>query len=262
MRVWFSDLDNTLIYSHRHNIPLPKMTAEYYHDREQSYITDVTISFLQDFCHDEENCLVPLTTRTRQQYERLFPLRKRLVYRYALIENGAVLLDNGQPDEAWEKESFALAEETEPHLTAILSILEQYAESGHVHDIRPFMVYAKMQECPALEALLRESYSGRKIAVLYSGGKLYCLPSVFSKGNAVRRFCRRFTGRADTVIASGDSDFDVSMLTESDIALYPEGLCVPADEKRRNIPVSGFFADGMCTRLRKIFQELSENKRK
>ena len=36
MHIWFTDLDNTLIYSYKHEIPLPKTTAEYYQDREQS----------------------------------------------------------------------------------------------------------------------------------------------------------------------------------------------------------------------------------
>ncbi|MBQ3887978.1 MAG: hypothetical protein II735_08400, partial [Clostridia bacterium] len=87
MDIWFSDMDNTLIYSHKHDIPLPKTTAEYYLDREQSFITDRTLSFCQKFCASTERMFVPLTTRTPAQYERIL-LREKLSYRYALVCNG------------------------------------------------------------------------------------------------------------------------------------------------------------------------------
>lgn len=248
MNIWFSDLDNTLIYSHKHEIPLPKTTAEYYLDREQSYITDETLSFCKTFCRQPQHWFVPLTTRIQEQYERIL-LHKWLPYRYALINNGAILLDNGVPDSTWLTESLAMAADCADPLAEALTDLYDTAEPAHIHDIRPYMVYAVTETPPPLD-FLRAKYEPQGLAVLYSGRKLYCLPKAFSKGNAIRRFRQRFADPSDTIITSGDSVFDLSMLSESDLALYPQELSVPPAASNRCVPISGFFSDGLCAVLR------------
>ena len=248
MDIWFSDMDNTLIYSHKHDIPLPKTTAEYYLDREQSFITDRTLSFCRKFCASTERMFVPLTTRTPAQYERIL-LREKLSYRYALVCNGALLLDNGISDAVWEQESLAMTADCAEPLAQALADLYTFAETEHVHDLRPYMVYAKTEATPQQIATLHQRYTPQGLDVILSGTKLYCLPQKFSKGHAVRRFCHRFAHPNDRVIASGDTVFDVPMLTESDIALYPEELSVPSDAQHIRIPVKGFFAHGLCETL-------------
>ena len=258
MHIWFTDLDNTLIYSYKHEIPLPKTTAEFYQDREQSYLTERTRQFCTAFCRQPDQWFVPLTTRIQSQYERIL-LREWLPYRYALIHNGAVLLDYGVPDETWLRESLTMAADCAAPLMAALADLHTIAEEAHVHDVRPYMVYAVSEQVtPAFVETLRQCYEPQGLSVMHSGRKLYCLPQVFSKGNAVRRFCERFAARTDIVIASGDSVFDLSMLAESDLALYPQTLTVPAVKGRR-FPISGFFADGLCTVLEQELQNAPEN---
>ncbi len=249
MDIWLTDLDNTLIYSHKHNIPLPKTTAEYYQGREQSYITDRTLRFCQQFCESKNHLFVPLTTRIPPQFERISPLWEQLSYRYALVSNGAVLLIDGVSDPVWEQRSLAMAEQYTDLLLDAFEVLKQYVEPAHLHEVLPYMVYAKTPQDPALMALLRERYAPHGISVIYTGTKLYCVPGVFSKGAAVRRFRERLAASGDRIIASGDSPFDVSMLMESDIAIYPQELSVPEDLRHQHIPVEGFFADGLCRAL-------------
>lgn len=75
MIVFHTDLDNTLIYSYKHNIGEQKRCVEIYHEREISYITQETYRLLQKMmkpekCHDQV-LVVPTTTRTIEQYQRI-----------------------------------------------------------------------------------------------------------------------------------------------------------------------------------------------
>ena len=71
----FCDLDHTLIYSHRMPIGSDKMVVEYLNGKEQSFMTQGTFEFL---C--KQNCvhLIPVTTRSKAQYERISVFRKEL----------------------------------------------------------------------------------------------------------------------------------------------------------------------------------------
>ncbi len=101
---------------------------------------------------------VPLTTRTPAQYERIL-LREKLSYRYALVCNGALLLDNGISDAAWEQESLAMTADCAEPLAQALADLYTFAETEHVHDLRPYMVYAKTEATPQQIATLHQRYT-------------------------------------------------------------------------------------------------------
>ena len=68
MWTWFSDLDNTLIYSHRTTFTSEKIIAEWLNGKEQSYITKETYSFMKNM----ECNFVPVTTRSIEQYKRIY----------------------------------------------------------------------------------------------------------------------------------------------------------------------------------------------
>ena len=46
MSILFSDLDNTLIYSHNRELSKPKVVIEHLDGREQSFMTQYTYDFL------------------------------------------------------------------------------------------------------------------------------------------------------------------------------------------------------------------------
>lgn len=111
----FCDLDHTLIYSHRMPIGSDKMVVEYLNGKEQSFMTQGTFEFL---C--KQNCvhLIPVTTRSKAQYERISVFRKELRCKYALICNGGILLVDGIEDPAWYSETLALISSELPELQA------------------------------------------------------------------------------------------------------------------------------------------------
>ena len=67
--IFFTDLDNTIIYSYKHDIGRDKINVEIYQGREISFITQSTHEYLKNL---KENILVvPTSTRTVEQYERI-----------------------------------------------------------------------------------------------------------------------------------------------------------------------------------------------
>ena len=97
MIVFHTDLDNTIIYSYKHDIGADKRCVELYHDREISYITGETYRLLKQVrVKEQQVMIVPTTTRTIEQYQRI-DLGIGTVS-YALVCNGGVLLSDGRED--------------------------------------------------------------------------------------------------------------------------------------------------------------------
>lgn len=61
MKTFFSDLDNTLIFSHRKKGVEDKIPVEYLNGKEQSYMPGELARLLTD---NQEILLVPVTTRS------------------------------------------------------------------------------------------------------------------------------------------------------------------------------------------------------
>ena len=243
----FCDLDHTLIYSHRIPIGSDKMVVEYLNGKEQSFMTQGTFEFL---C--KQNCvhLIPVTTRSKAQYERISVFRKELRCKYALICNGGILLVDGIEDPAWHSETLTLISPELPELQATKELVQHISPSLLLHDVCGLFFYVK-HNAPALFAeQIRQTASPKNICILHDRHKVYCLPSTLNKGKAVERFAQRF---GDTVsIAAGDSEFDIPMLAYADTRIVPPALeqHLPAEN---TITISAsVFSDGICNYLNTI----------
>lgn len=104
----FSDLDNTLIFSHRKEYNEEKILVEYIDGKEQSYISAKLAQFLKE-CSNIS--LIPITTRSCEQYKRIFVLPDMLHEQHALTCNGGVLLIDGVVDEEWLTDSNQLSQD-------------------------------------------------------------------------------------------------------------------------------------------------------
>ncbi len=219
MTVLHIDLDNTLIYSYKHDIGKSKMTAEVYQGREISFLTVNTYENLKRIA--ERVLLVPTSTRSTEQYKRidlqLGPLP------YALTCNGGVLLINGKTDASWYQQSLALIRESMPGLQAARHFLERDARRNfELRFIEDLFLFTKCHEPESVTADLREILDSETAEAFHNGEKVYVIPRSLSKGAAVERF-REYTG-AGRVIAAGDSAFDISMLQAADTGIAPHGF--------------------------------------
>ncbi len=243
----FCDLDHTLIYSHRIPIGLNKIVVEYLNGKEQSFMTQGTYEFL---CR--QNCvhLIPVTTRSKAQYERISVFHKELYCKYALICNGGILLIDGIEDPAWYSESLSLISPELPEMQTIKELVRHVSPTSLLHDVCGLFFYVK-HDNPALCAeQLRRIAHPKTISILHDHHKVYCLPSMLNKGTAIKRFEETF-GEAIS-IAAGDSEFDIPMLACADTRIIPPDLehQLPVEE---TIMISdSVFSDGICGYLNTI----------
>lgn len=219
MTILHIDLDNTLIYSYKHNIGDDAINVELYQGRKVSFLTKYAYDNLNKI--KDRLLLVPTSTRSIEQYKRIDLLIGNIPY--ALTCNGGVLLINGEKNESWYQTSLELIQESLPSLHTARRFLEKDGRRKfELRFIEDLFLFTKCQEPEAVVAELKEIVDMDMADVFRNNEKVYVVPKKLSKGVAVERF--REYAKADRVIAAGDSEFDISMLRAADIRMAPHGF--------------------------------------
>lgn len=217
-----SDLDNTLLFSHRHRQPGDRC-VERLNGAEQGFFTQDTLDLLPQVVRRVH--LLPITTRSVEQYLRIqWP--EGTVPRWALTANGAVLLRDGEVDRAWYAASQALVRDHREALAAVLDHLTRQGMATSARCVEGVYVYAAYPDAPTAERAARDWCGGFVLQAVVSGRKVYFFPPGIDKGTALRRAVERFG--LERVIAAGDSVIDVPMLRRADLAMIPDGTLLPA----------------------------------
>ncbi|MDE7324333.1 MAG: HAD hydrolase family protein [Lachnospiraceae bacterium] len=243
MIVFHTDLDNTLIYSHKYDIGQDRICAEIYQGREISFITRETFLLLQQLKRLEDQVLiVPTTTRTIEQYQRIDLGVGG--FRYALVCNGGVLLVDGKEDEGWYMESLERIKGSKKMLHTALEFLEkEKRRCFELRFIKELFVFTKCEDPESVVSDLRKRIDADVVDVFHNGLKVYAVPKTLGKGEAVKRF-RKYAG-ADYVAAAGDSEFDISMLEAADY-----GIAAPELAQRYH-----FSSKVKCPSAEKLYAE-------
>lgn len=219
MKILCTDLDNTIIYSYKHDIGNEKMNVELYKEREISFISNHTFELLKKV--KEEFLVIPTSTRTIEQYERIN--LKIGTFKYALVCNGSVLLVDGKKDKDWYEESLRLAKPSNLEVKKALEYLEndkrRIFELRYIEDL---FVFTKCDEAETVVNELREYLDKNLVNVFNNKEKVYVLPTSLRKGKAIERL-RKYL-KAEFIIAAGDSEFDISMVEAADVGLVPYGF--------------------------------------
>lgn len=219
------DLDQTLIYS-RGAFRLPEGTpepalqvAEIYGGGASSFLTARAARLLTQVAARAE--LVPVTTRTLEQYRRI-DLGVRC--RYAVTANGGSLLIDGEPDATWEATVRRRLADSGRPLDEVLGLAERWADPAWVRTLRvadDFFVYLVAHErdlIPDLTDLEAELVAdGWTLSV--QGRKVYLVPAALTKQAALAEVAARCGPSA--VAAAGDSLLDAGMLEAVDAAVRP-----------------------------------------
>lgn len=210
------DLDNTLIYSYkRYDQGVCVETKE---GKALSYMTPTAYNQLQQL--KEQLLIVPLTTRSLEQYRRI-QLWSSGQAHYALTSNGAILLIDGIPDEQWALDTAQLIASSFIELQQALALLElDVAITLAPRLVDNAFVYAKSSQVTDSLARLSSVLDLEKVYLDHNGEKLYVLPNHLSKGTALKRLAERL--HCPRTAAAGDSYFDLSMLEAADIAIIPQ----------------------------------------
>lgn len=251
MAIVFMDLDNTLIYSHRHTVDEPIVWVEELNGRKQSFITEKAFSYFKSQNRYE---VIPITTRTKEQYERLSKLSETLNFEYALICNGAVLLVDGKEDKSWKNQSMEICREDAAFFYDVLEKVRTKVETESIISVDPFMFYVKTKETETMYNYMMKIADKSHLLIYRDSRKVYCIPSSLSKGKALERF--KILEYEDFCLAAGDSDFDVSMLNLADVSFCPEELFDSIASDGIVIKCSGFFLNDICYGLERIENEV------
>ncbi|WP_354640117.1 HAD family hydrolase [Kitasatospora camelliae] len=227
-----SDLDRTLIYSNRAlalDMPdrlAPRLLAVEVHDgRALSFMTEQSAAMLVELAGAAT--LVPATTRTRAQYERvnLPGPTPGWIPSYAICANGGHILVDGVPDRDWQTEirdrlaaSCAPLREVVEHL-AISADPEWTHKRKTAEDLFAYLVVERAELPEGWIEELTGWCEERGWTVSLQGRKVYAVPAPLTKSAALAEVERR-TGAA-TVLTAGDSLLDAELLLAADHGWRP-----------------------------------------
>lgn len=227
-----SDLDRTLIYSGRalalsgpDRLAPRLLSVEVNDSKPLSFMTERAARLLTELV--AETIFVPVTTRTRTQYERVNLPGPVDGWRppYAICANGGRLLADGVPDRDWDAvvaarlaESSATLAEVVEHL-ALCADPEWTLKRRVAEDLFAYLVVERALLPEGWLAELTGWCTERGWTVSLQGRKVYAVPAALTKSAALAEVVRR-TG-ASTVLAAGDSLLDADLLLAADESWRP-----------------------------------------
>lgn len=217
--VFISDLDDTIIFSGK-KINGKRVCVEKKDEIEISYMTDISAELFKQII--EKAMFIPITTRSPEQYGRIvFPGGYKP--KYAVIDNGAVLLIDGIPDKEWRRRSEKIAADCRSELEKFRLRLEKIVgNSSKVKYSDNIFIYTKHTNCNDVMKKLLSDAEPEKVSVFNGGNKLYVIPKEINKKIAFENLKSKLQEKF--IVAAGDSELDKDFLAEADIALIKYGI--------------------------------------
>lgn len=252
---FITDLDNTLIYSHKHNIG-NSILVEKRKGKPQSYMSEYTYRFLES----NKNWLhpIPLTSRTEEQFSRITYFKN---VEEAYICNGAIRLVNGIKDSYWFEESMCRANKAIKELNELALKMQEIIPNEQIRNIEGFMVYAVLRNEINIEYLSQLTKEFNNIICLATDNKYYCIPQGLDKGASLERIQKLKQTETAKILYAGDSPLDIGALKRADISIYPSKQTmdigsIDSDERTDYvIDESILFSDGVCNSLLDLRQK-------
>ncbi len=244
MDILFTDLDNTLIYSKKTYIK-KRISVEVYKGEDNSFMSKYSYELLKKL--HEKLLIVPVTTRTYMQYERI---NLSIVPKYVLCANGGQLLKNGASDNEWYLKSLEIIEGSAAERQKAFKILEKdkrrIFECRNIDDL---FIFTKCDDIEAVVKDLKSELDPTLVEVLYNKEKLYIMPKKLNKADTVRRFINEYKGKR--IFAAGDTEFDKGMIELADIGFAHKKLNI----KNTFNEYEGLFSDYYLTKVYEYTKE-------
>ena len=237
-----SDLDQTLIYS-RNSMGLDVaedelVEVERYEDKPLSYMTKKSQADLWNLT--DSTFFLPVTTRTQAQYERVTGIFEgQQAPRFAVISNGAVILENGEPIKEWSDHIRKQCVSRKTIIKELLPEIERHFSEDWVLKVREaddWFVYLIVDRAKFPDEKLdfyTTAFKKLGWGMSLQGRKLYFMPESITKAGAMEYVKERLGARY--VIAAGDSLLDLDLLESADYSM----LASHGEAVRSSIPVSG-----------------------
>ena len=244
MDIFFCDLDNTLIHSHK-KFSAGDVCVEIYEGREQSFMTAAAIELLKNL--SEKILFVPVTTRSAEQYNRI---KLPVIPKFALAANGAILLENGVEVDDWKKLSLEIVR---PHKIELENLREKFAEKiefTHCRIVDEIFLFLRCSDSFETEKIVVELRKITDLPVLHTGKKIYIFPPKMSKGENILRLTKKLPPAK--IFSAGDSLIDLPMLNLADFAY------IPKDFPREKLSCKNFLVCENAPKFAEKFLSLSK----
>lgn len=211
-----SDLDNTLLFSHRHKMD-SDYCVEWLEEKEQGFITPKTLDLLP--LVQKKTRFIPVTSRSVAQYQRIvWP--ESCVPSYAVVANGGILLVNGEVDLEWSTQMYGLVAPWQRELRMLQDRLSEVPMLKHWKMVDGVYLYAVCEDSERAQASKKCLAGKTELDIAVSGRKVYFFPPPVNKGAAVNWLKTKF--QPEKTICAGDSVIDGPMLCAADVAIVPE----------------------------------------
>lgn len=246
MCVLFSDLDNTLIYSHRKHIRQEKIVVEYLDGKVQSYMTLKTLDYLSQ---NNWLSIVPITSRTECQYKRITCMDTIRV-KYALVCNGGKLLIDGVEDKEWSKTTFENYKEYRVGFEACVDFIKDRFDIDSIHIPEEYMCYVKVDKPYLVVKELSSNETFNNINIYFDNRKVYFFPKSLDKGISVKRFIKRFNVKQS--VGAGDDIMDISFLNCVDYAFAKSEIIHDITNGQKRESNNTVISDELCEYVRML----------
>lgn len=201
MFILHTDLDDTLIYSKRKEISVPKTCVEYYNGEPLSYMLNTSIEKLSRVLNIQDILVVPTTARSKEQFQRV----NLPDFEYAIVSNGGILLKDGKVDKDWYDYSLSLAEKCNDLFKEFLGVLKHDSNiCGNITFNENLFLRTRSIKPGETIELLKSHAGGTDYVSIYNlGNKVYVFPKDINKNSAILRFKELF--KADFTVLADDS---------------------------------------------------------
>lgn len=219
--LYASDLDRTLIFSKRfideHPTDAKYSATECIGPRIISYMADEVREELHKIRDIDNVLFVPVTTRSIEEYNRV---SLGFIPEYAIVANGAVILHNGEPMKEWA--DYIRKGINKMDILDIISDIKDCLESVSYEPklIDGSYIFFKTDDEVKYDdeiGVLINDYPDWQFT--RQSKKCYAIPKHFSKQIALRWLWHELN--QPYIVASGDSELDLPMLTLADRAIIP-----------------------------------------
>lgn len=223
-----SDLDQTLIYSHRTLMGQERLEqirpVEWFDDRYISYMTQNALTKLKEI--SLKTFFVPVTTRTKVQYQRINLQQYGISHQYAVTSNGGTVFNGGVEDRDWRQHVLA----GKDHCIAANDLVKRFEEmahpswviegSGKMADDLFYYCLIDREKIPLAElAAFKLWVNENNWELSVQGRKLYLVPNNVNKKVAIQYILEK--EGLKNFIAAGDSLLDLEMLKAAYLAIAP-----------------------------------------
>jgi len=218
--ILISDLDRTLIYSEKFVNDMDAVVKiENYKDTYYSYIHKSTLDNLKIL--NDDNRFIPITTRTKEQYDRIsWGIKPKL----AVVANGGQIYCDNKLD----MEYHSLLNEKIKQESESLGNVDKYYrsllpyEDIYYKKLDGLFLYVSSSDTKVHEVIRANVNNFEKMGweVYFNGRKIYAIPKAMKKENAIRYIKQKYY-RDTSMVSAGDSCMDIGMAKETDVFIKP-----------------------------------------